>query len=45
MAKGADANGQFALVNVGRAILQAGNGADWKQKAKQAAETFAKELR
>ena len=45
MAKGADANGQFALVNVGRAILQAGNGKDWKAKAKTAAETFAKELR
>ncbi len=44
LAKGADKNGHFALVNVGRAILQAGKGADWKAHAKAAAERFAKEL-
>jgi orotidine-5'-phosphate decarboxylase len=43
--KGGDAKGQFALVNVGRAILQAGQGADWREAARKAAEGFAKELR
>lgn len=45
IAKGADTKGQFALVNVGRAILQAGKGSDWKAQAKAAAEKFAAELR
>ncbi|MEK6986012.1 MAG: orotidine-5'-phosphate decarboxylase [Candidatus Thermoplasmatota archaeon] len=44
-AKGADTHGQFALVNVGRAIAHASGGADWKAKAKASAERFAQSLR
>lgn len=44
LAKGGDAAGRFALVNVGRSILQAGSGADWQAKAKAAAEGFARDL-
>lgn len=44
MAKGADRSGSFAVVNVGRAILQAGKGDDWRAAAGQAAKTFARAL-
>ena len=44
LAKGGDARGQFALVNVGRAILQASKGDDWREAAAKAAKGFAKEL-
>ncbi len=43
--KGGDKKGQFALVNVGRAILQAGRGDDWKDQARKAAAGFAKDLK
>lgn len=44
LAKGADRNGGFAIVNVGRAILQASTDDDWQAAAKQAAQGFAKSL-
>ena len=44
LAKGADANGQMAVVNVGRAILQAGSGAGWRDEVRAAASRFAGEL-
>jgi orotidine-5'-phosphate decarboxylase len=42
--KGADTKGRFAVVNVGRAILQAGMGPDWRKEAAKAAQGFAKQL-
>jgi orotidine-5'-phosphate decarboxylase len=44
LAKGADRSGSNAIVNVGRAILQAGKGDDWREAAEKAAKTFAREL-
>lgn len=44
LAKGADATGRFAVVNVGRAILQAGRGDDWQEAVRKAAEGFAADL-
>ena len=43
-ARGADAKGQFALVNVGRAILQAGSGDDWQAGVRSAARRFAEQV-
>lgn len=43
-AKGADASGRFAVVNVGRAILQAGKGDSWQQQVADAARRFAGQL-
>lgn len=45
MAKGADKNGSFAIVNVGRAILQAGKGDKWRDNVKAAAQGFANDLK
>lgn len=42
--QGADSNGRFALVNVGRAILNAGKGADWREQVAASARRFAVEL-
>ncbi len=42
--KGSDSKGQFALVNVGRAILQAGKGDDWRDHVAAAAKKFAADL-
>lgn len=42
--KGADASGRFAVVNVGRAILQAGKADDWQEKVAAAARLFAGQL-
>ncbi|HUR61027.1 MAG TPA: orotidine-5'-phosphate decarboxylase [Candidatus Thermoplasmatota archaeon] len=42
--KGGDAMGRFAVVNVGRAILQAGKGPDWQDQAGKAARSFAKQM-
>lgn len=44
LAKGADKTGSFAVVNVGRGILQAGKGEDWKADVRKAAQMFAKQL-
>lgn len=44
LAKGGDHNGRFAVVNVGRAILQAGKGDDWRKQVQAAALTHAKAL-
>jgi orotidine-5'-phosphate decarboxylase len=44
LAKGGDGQGRFAVVNVGRAILQAGSGPDWRQQAAAAARSFAAQL-
>jgi len=41
---GGDAKGRFAVVNVGRAILQASKGDDWRKHVQAAATKFAKEL-
>ena len=45
LAKGSDSKGQFAVVNVGRGILQAGKGESWQLEVKKAADGFAKDLR
>ncbi|MFA5945159.1 MAG: orotidine-5'-phosphate decarboxylase [Candidatus Thermoplasmatota archaeon] len=42
--KGADSHGHFAVVNVGRAILQAGKGDDWREQVRAAARKFAADL-
>jgi orotidine-5'-phosphate decarboxylase len=42
--KGGDSRGQFALVNVGRGILQAGAGDDWRDHVVKAAQRFASDL-
>jgi orotidine-5'-phosphate decarboxylase len=42
--KGGDSKGRFAVVNVGRSILQAGSGDDWKEQVTQAARKFAAQL-
>jgi orotidine-5'-phosphate decarboxylase len=42
--KGADSTGQFAVVNVGRGILQAGKGDDWRDQVAKAAKKFAADL-
>lgn len=42
--KGCDSLGRFAIVNVGRAILQAGSGDDWRNQVGAAARRFATEL-
>lgn len=39
--KGGDSQGRFAVVNVGRAILQAGKGDDWRKHVQTAAHKFA----
>jgi orotidine-5'-phosphate decarboxylase len=44
LAKGSDPSGRFAVVNVGRGILQAGKGDDWRAQVKQAAQQFAADL-
>lgn len=44
-AAGADTQGEFAVVNVGRAILYAGKGEDWKAQAKVAAKKYSANLR
>ncbi len=44
LAKGGDRNGGFAVVNVGRAILQASKGDDWREAARKAAQGYAKTL-
>ena len=44
LARGGDAQGRFAVVNVGRAILQAGKGDDWQDQAAAAARRFAAQL-
>ena len=44
LAKGADASGRFAVVNVGRGILQAGQGDDWRDAVRKAARGFAADL-
>ncbi len=43
-AKGADSNGQHALINVGRGIMYAGAGEDWIDDVRTAARRFAAEL-
>lgn len=45
LAKGGDKTGSFAVVNVGRAILQASKGEDWQEAAGNAARKFAAHLR
>jgi orotidine-5'-phosphate decarboxylase len=42
--RGGDSQGRFAVVNVGRGILQAGDGADWREKAAAAAKDYARQL-
>jgi orotidine-5'-phosphate decarboxylase len=42
--RGGDSKGRFAVVNVGRAILQAGDGPDWREKAGAAARSYAEHL-
>jgi orotidine-5'-phosphate decarboxylase len=44
LANGADKAGRFAVVNVGRAILNAGKGDDWREQVAAAARKFAGEL-
>jgi orotidine-5'-phosphate decarboxylase len=44
LAKGADPSGRFAVVNVGRAILYAGKGDDWREQVAAAARRYAAEL-
>lgn len=44
LAQGSDRTGRFAVVNVGRAILQASQGEDWQEAAAKAARKFAKDL-
>lgn len=43
--KGADRSGRFAVVNVGRAILQASKGDTWKVDVRKAAQGYAKNLK
>ncbi len=45
LAAGADKSGGFAVVNVGRAILQAGKGDDWQAEVRRAAHDFAGKLK
>jgi orotidine-5'-phosphate decarboxylase len=45
LAKGADSSGSFAVVNVGRAILNAGKGDGWRDQVAAAARRFAADLR
>lgn len=42
---GADTNGAMAVVNVGRAVMYAGNGDTWKEQVAEAGRKFAAELR
>ena len=42
--RGADATGAFALVNVGRAVMYAGSGADWPEQVRAAATAYAAQL-
>lgn len=44
VARGGDSTGRFALVNVGRAILQAGKGDGWRDEVAAAARRFAADL-
>lgn len=44
VAKGGDSTGRFAVVNVGRAILQAGQGEGWPDQVAAAAKRFAADL-
>jgi orotidine-5'-phosphate decarboxylase len=44
LANGGDSNGAFAVVNVGRAILQAGSDAGWKVAVAATAKRYAAEL-
>lgn len=41
LARGADGAGSFALVNVGRAVLYAGEGEDWQAAVREAAADMA----
>lgn len=41
---GSDGNGQFAVVNVGRAVMYAGSGEDWQSQVADAARRFAADL-
>ncbi len=43
--EGSDTTGRFAVVNVGRAIMYAGEGPGWAQQVQEAAEKFAADLR
>lgn len=43
--EGSDTTGRFAVINVGRAVMYAGNGDDWPTQVQQAAERFASDLR
>ncbi len=43
--RGADSTGRFAIVNVGRAVLYAGAGTDWRDDVRAAAERFAGDLK
>ncbi|MES2155303.1 MAG: orotidine-5'-phosphate decarboxylase [bacterium] len=42
--KGGDGKGRFAVVNVGRTILQAGKGPDWRKQVQTAAHKLAAEM-
>ncbi len=45
LSKGGDSRGQFAVVNVGRAVMYAGANEDWEVDVRRAAERFAADLR
>lgn len=42
--RGGDQSGRFAVVNVGRAVLYAGDGEDWREQVAGAARTYAQQL-
>ncbi len=44
LSAGGDSKGAFAVVNVGRAILQAGKGEDWQARVRAAAERYAAQM-
>jgi orotidine-5'-phosphate decarboxylase len=44
LARGGDSQGRYALVNVGRSILNAGSGPDWRSAVAKAAADFAKQV-
>ncbi len=44
LSRGGDTTGRFAVVNVGRGILQAGTGDGWKEEVAAAAKRFAADL-
>lgn len=45
IANGGDSTGRFALVNVGRGIMYASEGEDWRVEVQAAADRFASQLR